>query len=459
MKQQIGDSAPMKALFAVNRERHPERRDAIDERALSRVEWLAKRVLVLCAGLAVCTWAPGAFAQQRPVPKGHVDVIPLHQLPTKLRQAELDRQSEVQRQAAAANQPSTAAALTTWTYSVVAYDGKTYTGAIMGRSPYYHGKTGTPIPTQIIPLIITITDSSGTVVYDPTQTETTCVPFHTAVDIITGSPLFSNHDWVMDGIKMSQTQYDDATVRAEFWSLVGGTPYRLLLQQSMLPTQSLTFAGTGVSGSSGPGSNFNTTQTGACESVGVVNETDIDNAIQALVTGNGPLAGLINIGTVPLFLTRNVVEATSGTNLFSNCCALGYHSAFNVGQNTQVYGIFEVDTAKFFGSGYTDTMAHEVAEAINDPYANNTAPSWGAEGQIVAGSCDTSFEVGDPLSEGYSTPTKPFTLTQNGLAYSLQETAFFSWFFGDPDLGVAGYYSNNGTFTGYAKACPPGGTN
>src|ERR1700724_2319580 len=58
-----------------------------------------------------------------------------------------------------------------FTYSVTASadkGGGTFTGKILGRSPFSHGKTTTSIPTQIIPLIITINDGSTTVTYDPT---------------------------------------------------------------------------------------------------------------------------------------------------------------------------------------------------------------------------------------------------------------------------------------------------
>ena len=70
--------------------------------------------------------------------------------------------------------------------------------------------------------------------------------------------------------------------------------------------------------------------------------------------------------------------------------------------------------------------------------------------------------VGDPLSPGFSTTTNPFffTNTSTGVTYTLQELAFYSWFLGsNPSLGAGEKYSDNGTFNGYAKACPPGGTN
>ena len=107
-------------------------------------------------------------------------------------------------------------------------------------------------------------------------------------------------------------------------------------------------------------------------------------------------------------------------------------------------------------------MSHEIAEWMDDPTTSNAVPAWGAEGQVPAGSCQGNLEVGDPLSPGFSTTTNPFffTDTSTGVTYTLQELAFYSWFLGsNPSLGAGGKYSDNGTFSGYAKACPPGGTN
>ena len=401
---------------------------------------IIKRILVVCSA-ALCIWTPSALGQRtsKPKPKGSVVTIPLHQ------------SKAVSTGLATANASVTP--LPAWNYSVVAYDGNTYSGAIIGRSPYYNGKTSTTIGTQVIPLVITISDNSGTVVYDPTAPDD-CVPGHNAVEIITKSPIFTNNNWVMNDVKIGRMQYSDAFQRAEFWSLVGSTPYKLILKESTLASQALSF---GNGGTSGPGSNFSPSETGACETVGVVNINDLSAALESLITG--PLAGKVNVGTFPLFLTKNVFAADVGTDLFSNCCALGFHSAFNVGKNIQIYGPFAVDTANEFGPGFTDTMSHEVLEAIDDPYTNNTTPVWGNQGQ-VSGCPDSSIlEVGDPLTVGGIKPTSnEFILTQNGLTYDLQELAFFSWFYGGPSLGAGGIYSDNGTFTGHAKPCPPGGT-
>ncbi len=243
-------------------------------------------------------------------------------------------------------------------------------------------------------------------------------------------------------------------MRAEFWRLVGNTPYHLVLHESTLAAQSLSF---GTGGTLGPGSNFLPAQTGACEDVGVVNVKDIRNAIEALITG--PLAGQINIGTFPMFLTKNVAMAEVGSNLLENCCILGLHSALNVGSHLQLYSSFEVDTAGEFGPGYTTEIASVVGEAIHDPSGSNPTPSRGAEGQATAGKCQNNFEVGEPLSAGFATPANPWSVAgANGLTYSLQELTFYNWFYGNPNLAEANYYSNNGTLTGHAMACPSGGT-
>jgi hypothetical protein len=50
-------------------------------------------------------------------------------------------------------------------------------------------------------------------------------------------------------------------------------------------------------------------------------------------------------------------------------------------------------------------------------------------------------------------------VTVNGFTYHVQELAYFSWFYGGASIGAGGKYSSNGTFRGYARLCPPGGTN
>jgi hypothetical protein len=120
-----------------------------------------------------------------------------------------------------------------FSYSVLGYDGQPYTGKILGRNPTDRGKTTTNIPTQIVPLIITITGAS-THVYDPTAVDPCITPgSHTDVEAVTSSPIFTNNPYTMNGVNVGTTQYIDAFQRAQFWSLVGGSTYHLMLNPSV----------------------------------------------------------------------------------------------------------------------------------------------------------------------------------------------------------------------------------
>jgi hypothetical protein len=352
----------------------------------------------------------------------------------------------------------TVPAIPMWMYSTTAsaaLGGGSYSGRILGRSPFDRGKTTTTVPVQIIPLVITINNGSGdSVTYDPTAIDPCISPgAHTDVDMVVNSPLFTNSSWTMNGVSLGDTQFIDAFQRAEFWSLVGGSAYHLLFSPSTLAAQSLSFGSSGVKG---PGTNYNAaTQFGGCGNIGVVNQVNLDNAIVSLLTG--PLASVVNAGTFPIFLTRNVVMARSGSSMSSNCCILGYHAGYISGVNLQIYAPLSLSTAGVFGADIT-AMSHEMAEAVNDPTGANPTPSWGNLGQTV-GSCQSDLEVGDPLSPGFGTPSAGFTISgANGLTYHLQELAFYSWFYGGTS-GAGGKYSSNGSFGGSAKLCPGGGTN
>jgi len=381
-------------------------------------------LLLLASSVVICS-AP-ASAQQFPG-KGYTTVIPLHARPAST-------SSSARVEIVAPPRP-----IPQWGYSVLGYDGNTYTGSVVGLSPLAHAKGTTNIAVQIVPLVITITDGSGTFVYDPTAPDPPAAG-HTDVDVAVGSPVFTNNNYTMNGVNVGNTQYIDAFQRGEFWSSVGGTPYHLMFNQSTLPPQALSF---GIGGANGSlGNNYTPGQTGGCEEIGVVETTELDNAIGALMAG--PLAPLVNVGTLPVFITRNVVSAFVG----KGCCILGYHSANPVGPNIQIYGVVDVDTAGFF-TGYTVVLAHEMGEAINDPTGGNPTPPWGNIGQVSG--CQGNFEVGDPLT-GIS---NDFVINgSNGLVYHLQELAFFNWFFGGTPQGAGGKFSDNGSFGAHAQPCP-----
>jgi|HubBroStandDraft_6_1064221.scaffolds.fasta_scaffold13604_2 hypothetical protein len=332
-----------------------------------------------------------------------------------------------------------------WNYRQVAYDGHTYLGTMVGRSPFAHGHRVTTIPTFIIPVIFKFQDT-GTV-FDPTKPDP-CAPKGDSVDtVVLQSPLFRPVDFILNGVDVGTAQYVDAFQRGNFWSKVGGTPYHTAFSGSptILPVSITVAASAGI------------TQFGTCGPVGLLDQIQWDAYVQATL-----IPGLASKGVSPANFPQMVFDSVA---LYLNgdptqCCALGYHNSFLNGGVFQTYSVNMYDTSGAFG-GDTSVMSHEIAEWLDDPNTGNPVPAWGAEGQVTAGNCQNNLEVGDPLSPGFATPTNPFSvLASNGVTYSLQELAFYSWFLGtSPSLGAGGGFSDNGTFLGHAKPCPPGGTN
>ena len=159
-----------------------------------------------------------------------------------------------------------------------------------------------------------------------------------------------------------------------------------------------------------------------------------------------PLVAAAGYGpnTFPIFLFHNVVLYV-GTP--SNCCILGYHSAFSFGGGSQTYSIADYDNSGEFGKGVKDVsaMAHEVGEWMDDPYVNNGTPSWGHTGQVSG--CQNNLENGDPL-----TGTN-LTVTVNGFTYHPQELVFNDWFYENASSAVNGWFSFNHSFTSTSVLC------
>lgn len=333
-----------------------------------------------------------------------------------------------------------------WNYSQLAYDGNTYTGMMVGRSPFAHGHRITTIPTIIVPVIITMQDTGE--VFDPTAADP-CSPNGNSVDnIVLQSPLFQPVDFIMNGVDVGSAQYLDAFQRANFWTKVQGTPYH-----TVFSTSPKVLAGVKVSI---PVADGVTIITGGCRDAAEIDINVWDNFVQTQLI---PALAAQGVGPAnfPQIIFDSVALYLNGDP--TQCCALGYHNSFLNGGVFQTYSVNMYDTSGFFG-GDTSVMSHEIAEWMDDPNTGNPVPIWGGEGQVTVPNCQNNLEVGDPLSPGFSTPTNPFSiLASNGVTYTLQELAFYGWFLG-PSLGAGGGFSDNGTFLGHAKEpCPPGGTN
>ena len=349
------------------------------------------------------------------------------------------------------NQATSSQTIPMWNYSTVAQDGKTYTGSMVGRSPFAHGHRVTTVPTYLIPVIFTFQYSGD--VFDPTVYDGCAPANESVITLIKNSPLIGTPNFTLNGVNVGVAQYVDAFQRANFWAKVGGTPYH-----TSFSTNPTVLAPISVSVPAAHGVSVSYLNFGGCQDTG---ELDFDWWNTQLQTVIMPQLAAEGVGPAnfPQFIFDSVAEYLNGDP--TQCCALGYHDSYLNGGVFQSYSVNEFDTSGAFG-GDTSTMSHEIAEWMDDPTGVNPVPNWGAEGQVTAGNCQNNLEVGDPLSPGYPTATNPLyvTNTATGVQYTLQELAFYSWFLGSsPSLGAGGKYSDNGTFKGFAKACPAGGTN
>ncbi len=326
-----------------------------------------------------------------------------------------------------------------WTYSIVAPDRKKpYSGYMVGTSPYASRKTSTSIPTIMIALKFSFLDASGNVAYvfDANAADS-CAGGRSTVDLVNNSPILNSSPYTMNGVNVGTTQYADAFQRANFWQLVLGSNYHVYLN----PSSSVNVDVVVPSGHWGVGQ-------GSCSLLGTMDMHEWDTLVQ------NTLLGLV--GATPnqlaLFYTQNVGFTFNGA-----CCVLGYHSATGTGQT---YSVAEFETSGYYPPAYADTaiLSHEVAEWMDDPLTNNLTPAWGHIGQVLG--CQSNLEVADSFSGTNFNPTGVF---MNGYTYHLQELAFYSWFFSGASTGSGGKYSNNQdptlSFQGWAKPCPPGGTN
>jgi hypothetical protein len=109
----------------------------------------------------------------------------------------------------------------------------------------------------------------------------------------------------------------------------------------------------------------------------------------------------------------------------------------------QNYGVTEFGDENFFTWPDAMPLSHEVGEWMNDPTTSNYVQLYNVNAPFPTApvACQGNYEVGDILAGVFM----PLTVGKNGYAYTLQELAFFSYFYGGPSLGVNGWYSNNNT--------------
>jgi hypothetical protein len=340
-------------------------------------------------------------------------------------------------------QSTAATTVPLWSHSATAF-GSTYKYQMVGRNPFVkQTNPSVTITTDLVPIKIELLNSSNAVVqtFNPDGPNTAC-GLSTSPDARTlQSPLFTAYNDVVDSTNIGTVQYESGFMRENFAKYV-------LASGAINPNYGITLRALNrpaftVQVPAADWSMYYASTYGQCGGSAAGNMPSIninwwDPYVQGTVIPALQAAGDTTSTHMLDLLVANVVMYQGST---SNCCILGYHSGVSTTPGVQYYDTADYDsTALFSGTSDVSAMSHELGEWINDPSGTNPTPAWGHVGQVSG--CQHNLEVGDPLSGTTVSIAMP-----NGLTYHPQELAFLSWFYRQvPSIGLAGWYSSNGTF-------------
>lgn len=353
---------------------------------------------------------------------------------------------------AGAQEEPAAPILPLWRYNAISTrDGSRYPGAIVGRNPVTNSGT-TRVPVFLVPLIfkthtlgVSFDSTSGLIgtqpgdaTFDPTAPDA-CYPApnNIPINLVAESPLFDRAPFEFGGTFVGDTQYIDAFQRANFWQVLGDRRdhYHVLLSPvrvlDPIVVDVPAIYGVGVTNSLlfGPPA--------MCVPFGIIDGNWFGNYLDGTIIPSLTAKG-VNSGNLPVFVATVAGWSSSVTNRYSPGFS-GLHGATGFPWPIQSFALASFRRTLDPSGRDTEPLSHELAEWLNDPYGSNPTPMWGHTGQVAG--CQGNLEVGDPLSFTAFTVPMP-----NGFTYTVQELAFFSWFFGGPSIGVNNWFSNNGTF-------------
>ena len=322
-----------------------------------------------------------------------------------------------------------------WTTSFN-YQGTTFATTVLGTDPSF-GQT-TVIPTVIIPYRLVFAD--GTVL----DASTDLVDGVTPVDGVRNSPIFQSVPWNSGPTQLGTTQWGDAVLRANFWSIHSdsGQGYHVLLSAPVVEPLVVINV---------PAEFGVTVPDASGKRLGIVDSEWLDNLVV-----NETIALGVTPQTLPIHLFSNV-----GAVDLSGGGTFGFHWAVNVSsdpsspvlQTLIQTGYFSVNSSEAQGRpqvANTGVLAHEIAEWLNDPGIDNFVPAW--EDPALPNICDNPLmEVGDPL--GYVSPG--FQMVSGGRAYNFPDIAFEPWFSHTQNsFSANGWFSFLNTFPTFSTACP-----
>jgi hypothetical protein len=339
-------------------------------------------------------------------------------------------------------------------------------GFLVGNNPFSGGGgPNTSVKTFIVPLVLKVhqvatdfsVDANGYLTmagikdqdatFDPTKPAAAClgpknnVPFNLAVQ----SPVFQDTHWNFGGTDLGNTQYIDALQRASFWNATGEDPgnYHLRLNTQTLPPVVIDFpAGSGI----GLPQSSSFLGYSECAPAVLVDFSLFDEYLDFVVIPQLASSYGVSSSNFTMFIAGNALwGAVIGQLPYFEAEAAGYHSYGSI-DPAQTYGVTQFGDENFWDWPDAAPMSHEVSEWANDPQGTNQVQLYNvhaAYNPTGPVSCQSNYETGDILAGFFMPPIKG----KNGYTYTVQELAFFSYFYGGPSIGVNGWYSSNNTLT------------
>jgi len=349
-------------------------------------------------------------------------------------------------------------------------------GFLVGPNPFsdYDDSKIAPVKTYIVPIVIKVhqvaddfsVDANGYLTIsgiknqdatiDPTEASPAClgtknnnVPFKLAVQ----SPVFVNHHWVWGGTDLGNAQYVEAFQRANFWHTGDEHPggYDVRLNTETLDPVVIDFpVGSGI-GLPKTSSFFGYS---ACARTALVDFGLFDEYLDYVVLPKLKAKG-VNSGNFTMFIAGNVLWGAVINQLpYFEPQAAGYHSFSSV-DPALTYGVTQFGDEGVFTWPDAVPLSHEVGEWMNDPTGANYVQLFNENAGVdptAPPACQGNYETGDILGGVFMPPVKG----ENGYTYTLQELAFFSYFYGGPSIAANHWYSNNNTLGSDAgPACSP----
>ena len=295
-----------------------------------------------------------------------------------------------------------------------AFEGKTFPYTIVGSRPQAGGTT--VIPTQVIPVSLLFEgyadEKGGPIVLDPEP----------VMAKVKSSPNFRPADY-----QTGFTQFSDAVQRAQFYGSMAQDWHTLLDAPQVL-------RGVNVVVPRGLARVYRNTATGGV--FAIVDSAFFISQLNTIVQ----MAGL-RTDALAILLTNNVLLSPGAS--VKNCCVLGFHTAFDAGEQAGKRMVQTLAWASWTDQGILGTslgditaMSHEIAEWMNDPFGSNFVPSW--EYVVPSLGCQATLETADPVA---ALPNSTYPVTIDGFTYHPQTQVLLSWFTRQPSDAVDGVYS------------------